>query len=561
MTTDKAERSSILRSSAVMAAGTIVSRISGMLRGILLVAALGSGLHADLFNIANTVPNMLYILLAGGVFNAVLVPQLVRTMKNDADGGAAYVDRIITLAMTFLLAVTVLLVIGAPWVMQIFMDHTLQDPALAPQRDSLTAFARFCLPQVFFYGMYVLVGQVLNARGSFGPMMWAPIANNVISVLVLVGYLLVWGSASADAQCGPFTGPQELWLGLGSTLGIAAQLLILLPYLRAAGVRYRPRFDFQGTGLGTTMRLAVWTVLFVIVNQIAYVVVVRLASGGTASQALSCGGGGAEAATGYTVYSTAFLIVMVPHSIITVSLATAVLPTLSARAADGDLPGLARSLGSTMRTSLAVMLPFAALMPIVAGDISRVLFGHGANSDGWSLYALTLGLFGLGILFFTLHYLVLRGFYAIEENRTVFLIQCVVAAVNIIAAVLLVGATDALHTSPALVGAYTVAYAVGSLLSIQVLRRRLGTIDGARLVRFVVRTVIAMTPGMLLAWGASALLHRLLPGSFWTSVIALVVAGVVALGVYVALAPRFRLTEITDVTGLVARRVRRRAES
>ena len=168
-----------------MAAGTVVSRLSGFVRNALLAAALGSQLHADVFTIANTIPNMLYILLAGGVFNAVLVPQLVRAMKNDPDGGDGYTNRIITLAALFLAGVTAVLVIAAPLLMRLFLDGSFFTPELAAQRESVIDFARYCLPQVFFYGMFVLVGQVLNARGSFGPMMWAPIANNVISVAVL----------------------------------------------------------------------------------------------------------------------------------------------------------------------------------------------------------------------------------------------------------------------------------------------------------------------------------------------------------------------------------------
>src|SRR4051812_3632987 len=158
-------QSSLLSASAVMAAGTIVSRLSGFVRSTLLVAALGASLHADLFNIANTIPNMLYILLAGGVVNAVLVPQLVRTMKQDPDGGEAYANRIITLAGLFLGLVTVLLVVAAPWVMTLFLDSSFDQACLSAQRASVIDFARLCLPQVFFYGMYVLIGQVLNARG------------------------------------------------------------------------------------------------------------------------------------------------------------------------------------------------------------------------------------------------------------------------------------------------------------------------------------------------------------------------------------------------------------
>ena len=211
------ERDRVLANSAVMAAGTVVSRLSGFVRSALLAAALGASLHADLFNIANTIPNMLYILLAGGVFNAVLVPQLVRAMKNDADGGEAYTNRIITLAVLFLGRRH-----GAAGGRRAAGDAALprrpyDDPASPPSATRPSTSRRYCLPQVFFYGMFVLVGQVLNARGRFGPMMWAPIANNVISVAVLVALPVRVRSRRGAPSCGAFTAGQELLLGVGAT--------------------------------------------------------------------------------------------------------------------------------------------------------------------------------------------------------------------------------------------------------------------------------------------------------------------------------------------------------
>ena len=375
----------ILTSSAVMAAGTVVSRMSGFVRSALLIAALGNGLHGELFNIANTVPNMLYILLAGGVFNAVLVPQLVRALKNDPDGGQAYTDRVVSLAGLFLALVTVLLVLTAPWVMQIFLSDAYDQPELAAQLESVNNFARWCLPQVFFYGMFVLVGQILNARGRFGPMMWAPIANNVVAIATLVTYLLVYGTASAAEQGGAFTPGQEALLGLGSTLGIVLQLAVLVPYLRSAGYRFHPRVDFRDAGLGHTLRLGVWTLLFVLVNQVAYAVVVRLASSGPAETL-----GNDPDATGYLVYSATFLIVMVPHSVVTVSLATAVLPRMSALAAEGDHPELARTLMLALRNALVVIVPFALLLPLVSLDVAHVIWGYGAGSDHYANFSPSL---------------------------------------------------------------------------------------------------------------------------------------------------------------------------
>jgi putative peptidoglycan lipid II flippase len=553
---DAADSRAVLSSSAVMAAGTAISRLSGFVRSTLLAAALGTQLHADVFTIANTVPNMLYILLAGGVFNAVLVPQLVRAMRHDPDGGAAYTNRIITLAALFLAGVTAVLVIGAPLLMRLFLDGAFFTEALASQRESVIDFARLCLPQVFFYGMFVLVGQVLNARHRFGPMMWAPIANNVISVAVLVVYLFVHGAARGEELSGGFSTGQEWLLGLGSTVGIAVQFLILLPYLRSAGFRYRPRFDFRGSGLGHTLRLGSWTVAFVVVNQIAYTVVVRLASSGTADAAAGVTSGDG---TGYTIYSGAFLLVMVPHSIATVSLATATLPRLSRSAADGDLPAVGRQVAATTRTALALVLPFALLLPAIALPLSNVVWGYAAAAETYADFAVSLTLFAPGLVFFTVHYLMLRGFYALERTRTVFWVQCVIAAVNITAALLVTSQVGPSDTAPGLVAAYGGAYTVGALLSYQLLRRLLGGLETPVLVRFGVRMLIAAGLAGAAAWG-----WRVLLDAVWETgdgkgqaLVLLATTAAVDLVVLLLCARAMRIRELTEVVEMVGARLRR----
>ena len=556
--TDDNGSSSILGSSAVMAAGTVVSRLSGFVRNALLAAALGTQLHADVFTIANTVPNMLYILLAGGVFNAVLVPQLVRAMKNDDDAGDAYTNRVITLAALFLAGVTAVLVIGAPVLMRLFLDGSFFTPELAAQRESVIDFARYCLPQVFFYGMFVLVGQVLNARGSFGPMMWAPIANNVISVAVLVVYLFVFGPASGAGLLGGFTPAEEVLLGLGSTAGIAAQLLILLPYLRRSGFTYKARFDFRGTGLGHTLRLGTWTVLFVIVNQVAYTVVVRIASSGTADAATSGVAAAGGAGTGYTIYSSAFLVMMVPHSIATVSLATAMLPRLSAHAADGDLSGVASNVASTLRTTLALIVPFAALLPLVAHDVSNLIWGYAAAKNTFQDFAVALALFAPGLVFFTSHYLMLRGFYALERTRTVFWVQCVIAAVNITLAIVLTNAASAANTAPGLVIAYAGSYAVGAVGSYLLLRHVLGGLETPALVRFLMRLVVAVGAAALVGWAVRYGFAEIWPGDGKLRAVVVIGAISVAGGaVYLALSRALRIDEVTSVARLVTSRLGR----
>ena len=298
---------------------------------MLLVVLFGNGTRqAEMFTLANTVPNSMYILLAGGVLNTVLVPQIVRAIKGDADRGEAYTNRIMAGGLIVLGAITVLLTAAVPLIIGIYSAHGWKDPSLSAQYQSMIMLGYYCMPQVFFYGVYVLAGQVLNARDRFGPMMWAPIANNVVSIAVLVIFLVVFGKGDTASA---FTCGQELLLGLGSTLGIAIQALVLLPFLRASGYRFRPRFDFRHTGLGKTLRLAKWTLGFVLVTQLALVVVNRLATSATV------GGNGA----GLTAYSNAYAVWILPHSLITVSLATAMLPSASRLAHAGDLRGWRRS--------------------------------------------------------------------------------------------------------------------------------------------------------------------------------------------------------------------------
>lgn len=546
MANSAASSEGILSSSAVMAAGTIVSRLSGFVRGALLVAVLGSGLHADIFNLANTLPNMLYILLAGGVFNAVLVPQVVRAMRNDADGGAAYINRIVTLAAIFLTIVTILLVVAAPLVMRIYLGQAWYEPRLAEQRESAIAFARYCLPQVFFYGMFVLVGQVLNARKRFGPMMWAPIANNILSVLVIVAYLVAYGRVDSDSNA-PFTSTQEALLGIGSTLGIAVQLLILLPYLRSSGVFYRPRFDFRNTGLGQTLRLGMWTVFFVLVNQVALAVVYRIAGTGATQD---------RSGTGLTVYQNVYILMQVPHSVITVSLATAMATLLSTYAAAKQGKELAESMTSTTRLAAALVIPVYALVVIVAGPISHVVYGFQKDTEAWRNFVPTMALFPFALMCFTFHYLMLRGFYAIERNKLVFWVQCLIASVNIVAAIALTRNIDPRDTAPHLVLAYGASYLVGASVSAWLLRRHIPgfTIGWSFAARLVVSIAGAAAIGWLTLLGLQHTLgEQSIPLALASGTITALAFGVTYLG----LARLMGVKETNEVLTLVQSRLRR----
>ncbi|MGH8827702.1 MAG: murein biosynthesis integral membrane protein MurJ, partial [Jiangellaceae bacterium] len=335
----RARSSGLLGSSAVMAAGTVVSRLTGFGRAAMISAALGLAVTADVFNVANVLPNMLYILVGGGVLNSVLVPALVRAIKNDADGGQAYSQRLYSVLITVLGIATVVSVLAAPALLRLVVDQSYLEPDMRPFFDNMVVIARFCLPQIFFYGLYVLIGQMLNAKGRFGPMMWAPILNNAVAIVVFALFIVVYGTKSGEV----LTTVEMALIGLGSTLGVVVQALCLIPVLRTTGFSLRFRTDWKGHGLSEPVKLGLWTFGFVAVNQVAYLFFVRVATGASAIAA------DGTSAAGYTVYANAMLIMMVPHSVITVSLATALLPRLSELAADGDLDEVRKKISSALR--------------------------------------------------------------------------------------------------------------------------------------------------------------------------------------------------------------------
>ncbi|MEU4605174.1 murein biosynthesis integral membrane protein MurJ [Kribbella sp. NPDC023972] len=535
-----------LRSAAVMAAGTVLSRLLGFVRIALLAAAIGSALRNDIFTAANTIPNSLYILLAGGVFNTVLVPQLVRAIKNHDDGGQDFTNRVLTFGFIVLAVVTVACVLLAPFIAELYLPAELHEPSRAAERESMVMFVRLCLPQIFFYGAFVLVGQVLNARRRFGPMMWAPIANNIVACASIVVFLLIYRTGDTPST---YSHGEELLLGLGHTVGIAVQLLVLLPYLKASGHTYRPKFGLRGTGLGHTARLGIWTVLFVAVNQVTLVVVTQLAIAGSASD-----DPGAKA--GLFAYSTAMLIILVPHGIVTVSLATAALPQMSALAADGDVTEVARLSARSIRQTLAIVVPAAAAMIAFAYPIVTVIAGYGSGKNNLTLMSYTLMTLALGIVPFTVQYFQLRTFYAFEDTRTPFFLQCVIAATNIAAAVVGVRVLldeEHLRFSGVVLGAaYSLAYVVAVLLSRPVLRRKVPRVHGAGiglpLLAMVIAAVIAVGVGRAALWLLTAAVDWSGPLG---AVLQLAVAAVVMLPVYAGIARVLRIHEVNDVVSMV----------
>ncbi|MGW6940894.1 murein biosynthesis integral membrane protein MurJ [Streptomyces xanthophaeus] len=535
-------KGSVLRSGALMAAGSVVSRATGFVRSAVVVAALGTGLLGDSYAVANTVPNILYMLLVGGALNAVFVPELVRAAKEHADGGSAYTDRLLTACTAALLALTAVAVLAAPLIVATYTDYE------GAQASTTTALARYCLPQILFYGLFTLLGQVLNARGRFGAMMWTPVLNNFVIIAVFGLFLYV----SHDAADG-LTAAETRLLGIGTTAGIVLQALALIPSLRAARFRWRPRFDWRGSGLGRPLRNAGWLVMLVLTNQIAYWVVTRLSTT-TGAQADAAGLAGA----GYTAYSNAYQLWIVPQGIITVSLVTALMPRMSASAAEGDLATVRRELSYALRSSAALVVPaatvFAALAPWVMGSVFE--YGRTTAADIEVMAGMLIA-FAPGLIAFSAQYVLSRGFYALSDTRTPFFLNLVIAGLN---AGLSAAAYFLLSPRWAVTGmaaASSVAFTAGAAVTAYTLARRLGPRTGTRserrttAVRTHLRLLAACVPAAAAGYGAALAADRF--GNF-----AAAGTGTVAIAlVVVLLAGPLRLTEITGLLQSLRRKTGR----
>ncbi|MET7861236.1 murein biosynthesis integral membrane protein MurJ [Streptomyces sp. NPDC005318] len=539
--------SGLLKSSAVMAAGTLVSRLTGFVRSLVITAALGAALLGDSFTIAYTLPTMIYILTVGGGLNSVFVPQLVRSMRDDEDGGEAYANRLLTLVMVALGVIVAIAVFAAPLLIHLMSSTIANDPAAD---NVATTFARYCLPTIFFMGVHVVMGQILNARGKFGAMMWTPVLNNIVMIFTFGMFIWVYGT-SAESHMGVQTIPPEgiRLLGIGTLLGLVVQALAMIPYLREAGFRFRPRFDWKGHGLGKTVKLAKWTVLFVFANQAGVLVVTQLAT--------SAGKASGRNGAGFLAYSNAQLIWGMPQAIITVSVMAALLPRISRAAHDND-PGAVRDdISQGLRNSAVAIVPVAFAFLALGVPMCTLLYSssgtEAARSMGFILMA-----FGLGLIPYSVQYVVLRGFYAYEDTRTPFYNTVIVAAVNAAASALCYVVLPAQWAVVGMAASYGLAYAVGVGIAWRRLRNRLGgDLDGAQVVRTYARLCLAAVPAAVIGGGVGfALLLALGEGAFG-SLIALIFGGAALLGVFFVAAKRMRIEEINGMVGMVRGRLGR----
>jgi putative peptidoglycan lipid II flippase len=512
---------SIGRSSALLASGTVVSRILGFISAVVLARTLGLvGSGADAFALANQLPNNIYAIVAGGVLSAVLVPHIIKSHLNP-DGGAAYINKLLTLGIVIFGLIALLATLAAPLLVSLYAQQT--SGANGAGFDSVTvqlavAFAWWCLPQVFFYAVYSLLGEVLNARGLFGPFTWAPALNNIVAIagMLWLGTLFT-GSVTTAGDWGSL----EISVLAGSaTVGVAAQSLILFGFLRRAGIRFRLDFGFRGVGLRDTSKVAAWTFGMIIVTQIAGVVQSNVASLATAT-----------GDPGLAVLRFGWLVFMLPHSVVTVSLVTAYFTRMSTAVRDNNWVGLSRDIRESLARIGFFMVLASAGLWVTSAHIAAVFSSNAAAGLG-----VVVSLFALALVPFGVVFVLQRVFYALGDTKTPFYIQIAQAVVFCVGAVITaIGPTSQIAFGLAL--SLSVSTWVHALVMGLVLNKRLGKLFDITEISSLGKFVLALVPTVVLGWLTSEFINDVfsvsITSSLTTHLLAAAVVGVVMIGSYV----------------------------
>lgn len=514
----------LLQTSVVVGLGTALSRVTGFLRVAAIAYALGISTLAGVYEYANQTPNIVYELLLGGVLTATLVPQFVRHHQHDDDDATSAV---VTVAMLALLAITVLGVLLAPWIVEIYTLR-VSGSGKEAQQALATSFLRVFMPQMLFYGLTALATAVLQARRRFVAAAFAPALNNVVVIAIFLSLpQLVDRPISVDDVRGDDA--LLLFLGLGTTAGISVMALALLPALRSAGVRLRFLPAWRDAAVRTMLRLSGWTVGYVIANQLALWVVLVLAN---------------ERRGGAFAYLGAYAFFQLPHGLFAVSIMTAAAPELAAAGGRGDLP-LRHRFSRALRLTLTVLIPAAAVLVALARPIVVALLQRGAFSaaDAELVADILVG-FAVGLPFFSTYLFSLRAFYSLDNTRTPFFLNCFENAVNIVLALALFGAFGL----PGLAYAFSGAYAAAAIVTLVVLSREIGGLSGRGIETSALRVLLVSAAAGGVAWLAAHAIGWDGTGAAIASVVAgSVAAGAVTIGGLALL----RVEEFTDLAGLV----------
>ncbi len=530
----------LFRASGTMALGTILSRITGFIASILIVATLGTSLLADTYNVANTMPNILYNLLVGGALTAIFIPQLVRS-KEDSDGGDGFASRLITTICFILLALVAIGIIFAPALVRLYAPE-FSTPGFEMEKEITIAFTRYCLPQIFFLGLFAMLGQVANARGSFAPLMWAPIANNVVAITLFAGFLIYTSNLSVTS----ITSSQVKIMGWGTTLGIVIQALILVRVVAKLGIKIRPKFGLHG--LGKSFSLAGWTLIYVLISQLGYLVTVNVAT----SAAVRSAKDDFITGVGFTPFRNAYLIMLLPYSIITISIITALLPHLSSLVIAKKPSEVREQLIRAIKLVGVITIPSSVAFLFFGPLITEVIF-FGIPVEDSRYIGYVLSALSIGLVAFSINLILIRGFNAFEDTRTQVVSIFVINSISVLLSYLFLYTFKNKWITIGLGGAFSVSYLIGLGVTLVLLTRHTGRIYLRDFLGQHTRLFFAALLVMLPLFGISEFLSRRVGeiGPAFRAIELMLIMGLGFFG-YLITAKAFGVKEISMVRNLTS---------
>jgi putative peptidoglycan lipid II flippase len=523
---------SVAKSSSVMAVGTLASRLTGFVRTLIQVYVLGTAALSNVYNNANTLPNVVYNLALGGILTSVIVPLIVNARKRDADRGEAYNQRMFTLITGALLGITLVATLAAAVLVDLYKGDIS-----GTNLHLMVIFAYFFIPQIFFYGMSSLVGAVLNSRGSFAAPMWTPVINNVVVIAVLGLYLLTAGPGAALSNSPHVSGGDVLLLGVGTTVGIVAQTIALVPALRKVGFRWHPRWDFQRSETSEIGRMGGWMFCYIAATQVAFLVTTIVCND-------------AQPTSGYTAYTYAWQLFQLPYAVVGISVITALLPRMSAHASEGRFRLVRSDFSSGVRLGSVIVVPCSLILAALGPDLALVFLDHGrAGGPARADYiGVVFAVFCLGLMPYMLFQLQLRVFYSLHDSKTPALIGVVTMSLNIVANVIALNVLPARDVVAGLGVGFGLANLLGTFLAWRVLSRRLRGLDGRTIAGTLAKMHAAAIPGALFAITIGIMVTDALGGGRTRAAITIVVGGGGALLLYVLFAKALRVAELASVT-------------
>jgi putative peptidoglycan lipid II flippase len=542
--TSAASNANLVRSSGAMAVGTIASRVTGFVRSAILLYALGSKFLGDAYNVANTLPNIVYNLALGGILTSVVVPLLVKAARRTRDRGEAYDQRIFTLGVLALGAITVVATAAALPITSVYAgnigDHATYHLTII--------FAYFFIPQIFFYGVSSLAGAILNARGSFAAPMWTPVINNMVVILVGLAFIATAGLNRTPAD---ISGAEIGLLGVGTTLGIVLQTVALIPSLRRVGFRWRPRYDFRRDEVSEIGRMSGWMFGYVMATQVAFLVTTRVANAAGARVPQQAAG------AGFAAYSNAYMLFQLPYAIVGISVITAMLPRMSGHASEGRYRLVSSDFSTATRLASVIVVPASLILAVLGPPLAEGVFGYGSTSAASARYIGEIfALFSLGLLPFTLFQTQLRVFYAMRDSRTPALIGLLTMTVNIVANLLALAILPPQHVVAGLGAGFGLASLAGTAAAWRVLGRRIGGLEGQRIRSSLVRMFAAAIPAAIFAVAVTVMVGAIFSGGRIAALLTVAVGGTGAMFLYLLFSKAFDVRELTELTTTVRARLR-----